>query len=193
MTLSLLIIAAYLLGSVPTGLLLGKLYGIDVRTTGSGNIGATNLYRTVGRRVGILTLIGDCLKGALPVLALKYAAMPSDYAAYIGLAAFCGHVFSVFLKFKGGKGVATALGVFLALSPLAVAAAVVIFAILMMIFRYVSLGSIAAAAVMPVAIKATGGDPIMYRVTIVIALIVIIRHLDNIKRLLAGSENKFKA
>jgi len=102
MTLSLLIIAAYLLGSVPTGLLLGKLYGIDVRTTGSGNIGATNLYRTVGRRVGILTLIGDCLKGALPVLALKYAAMPSDYAAYIGLAAFCGHVFSVFLKFKGG-------------------------------------------------------------------------------------------
>lgn len=193
MTLSILIITAYLLGSIPTGLLLGKLYGIDVRTTGSGNIGATNLYRTVGRKVGVLTLIGDCLKGAIPVLTVTYAGMPNDYAAYVGLAAFCGHVFSVFLKFKGGKGVATALGVFLALSPLSVVIAVAVFAILMMAFRYVSLGSIAAAAVMPVAIKATGSDPIMYRVTIIIALIVIVRHLENIKRLLAGSENKFKA
>lgn len=193
MALAIILIAAYLLGSIPTGLLLGKLYGVDVRTTGSGNIGATNLYRTVGRKVGILTLIGDCLKGAIPVLVVTYAAMPVDYAAYVGLAAFCGHVFSAFLKFKGGKGVATALGVFLALSPLAVAAAVVVFAILMVIFRYVSLGSIAAAAAMPVAIMATGGTPTMRGVTIIISLIVIVRHGENIKRLLAGSENKFKA
>ena len=115
-----MLIGAYLLGSIPTGLLLGKAWGIDVRNEGSGNIGATNLYRTVGRKVGIMTLIGDCLKGLIPVLLVKYFALPAEYAAWVGLAAFCGHVFSVFLRFKGGKGVATALGVFLALSPWAV-------------------------------------------------------------------------
>lgn len=193
MTLSILVITAYLLGSIPTGLLLGKMYGIDVRNSGSGNIGATNLYRTVGRKVGILTLIGDALKGAIPVMVVHFAGMPENYAAFVGLAAFCGHVFSAFLKFKGGKGVATALGVFLALSPISVAAAVAVFAVLMLAFRYVSLGSIAAAAIMPVAIKVTGGTPAIYGVTIAISLIVIIRHKENIKRLLAGSENKFKA
>lgn len=187
------IIGAYLLGSIPTGLLLGKLYGIDVRTSGSGNIGATNLYRTVGRKVGILTLIGDCLKGAIPVLIVPYLNLTGEYAAYMGLAAFCGHVFSIFLKFKGGKGVATALGVFIAISPISVAIAVAIFAILMFSFRYVSLGSIAAAAVMPLAITATGGSNVMRSVTIAISLIVIVRHSENIKRLLAGTENKFKA
>ena len=154
--LMLLLAGAYLLGSIPTGLLLGKLYGIDVRKEGSGNIGATNLYRTVGRKVGVMTLAGDCLKGLLPVLAMKYSTLPVEYAAWVGLAAFCGHVFSVFLKFRGGKGVATALGVFLALSPLAVAIALGVFIALMLIWRYVSLGSINAAAVMPIAVWALG-------------------------------------
>jgi len=188
-----LIAGAYLLGSIPTGLLLGKLYGIDVRKEGSGNIGATNLYRTVGRKVGVYTLIGDCLKGLLPVLAVKYSTMPSDYAAWVGLAAFCGHVFSVFLKFKGGKGVATALGVFLALSPPAVAIAVAVFILLMAIWRYVSLGSVSAAAAMPIAVWALGGGRVLNLVTVLIAVIVIVRHTDNIKRLVAGTENRFKA
>lgn len=184
---------AYLLGSIPTGLLLGKAYGIDVRQEGSGNIGATNLYRTVGRKVGILTLIGDCLKGLLPVVAVKYTALPGDYAAWVGLAAFCGHVFSVFLKFKGGKGVATALGVFLALAPQALAIGVIVFAAVMFIWRYVSLGSICAAAVMPVAVALLEKDRILVVVTLLISLIVTVRHHENIRRLIAGTENRFKA
>ena len=185
--------AAYLLGSIPTGLLLGKAYGIDVRKEGSGNIGATNLYRTVGRKVGVMTLIGDCLKGMLPVMAAHYAAPSADLAAWVGLAAFCGHVFSAFLRFKGGKGVATALGVFLALSPLAVVISLAVFLGLMLKWRYVSLGSVSAAAVMPLAVVALGGGRVLTAVTVVISAIVIIRHRENIQRLLAGTENKFRA
>ncbi len=191
--LTALLAAAYLVGSIPTGLLLGKAYGIDVRKEGSGNIGATNLYRTVGRKVGVITLIGDCLKGLIPVLAVKYSTLPSDYAAWVGLAAFCGHVFSLFLKFKGGKGVATALGVFLALAPMAVAIAIAVFAAFMSAWRYVSLGSIAAAAVMPVAVALRGGGRPLVVVTLLIAVIVIIRHHENIRRLFSGTENRFKA
>jgi acyl phosphate:glycerol-3-phosphate acyltransferase len=193
MILIALLTGAYLLGSVPTGLLLGKAYGIDVRKEGSGNIGATNLYRTVGRTVGVMTLVGDCLKGLLPVLAVKCSTLPVEYAAWVGLAAFCGHVFSVFLRFRGGKGVATALGVFLALSPLAVAIAVGVFVVLMLVWRYVSLGSIAAAAVMPIAVWALGAGRVVGLVTMIVAVIVIIRHTENIKRLVAGTENRFKA
>jgi glycerol-3-phosphate acyltransferase PlsY len=191
--LTLLVTAAYLLGSIPTGLLLGKAYGIDVRKEGSGNIGATNLYRTVGRKVGLLTLFGDCLKGLIPVVVVHTMAFPPDYAAWVGLAAFCGHVFSVFLKFKGGKGVATALGVFLALAPLALAGAVAVFALLMLVWRYVSLGSIGAALVMPVAVALLGGTRSIIIVTLLIAVIVVARHRENITRLLAGTENRFKA
>jgi glycerol-3-phosphate acyltransferase PlsY len=190
--LMLLLTGSYLLGSIPTGLLLGKCYGIDVRKEGSGNIGATNLYRTVGRKVGIMTLVGDCLKGLLPVLAVKLSTLPVEYAAWVGLAAFCGHVFSVFLKFRGGKGVATALGVFLALSPLAVTIALGVFIALMLIWRYVSLSSICAAAVMPIAVWVLGEERVVVIVTIIVALIVIFRHTENIKRLSAGTENKFK-
>ena len=191
--LLMLLVGSYLLGSIPTGLLLGKAYGIDVRKEGSGNIGATNLYRTVGRKVGLMTLVGDCLKGMLPVLAVKFSALPVEYAAWVGLAAFCGHVFSIFLRFRGGKGVATALGVFLALSPLAVAIALVVFLVLMLIWRYVSLGSISAAAVMPVAVWALGEGRVVGGVTMIVAVIVIFRHTENIRRLVAGTESRFKA
>ena len=191
--LTILLVTAYLLGSIPTGLLLGKAYGIDVRNEGSGNIGATNLYRTVGRKVGIITLIGDCLKGVIPVAVVKCSSMPGEYAAWVGLAAFCGHVFSIFLKFKGGKGVATALGVFLALAPLAVGIAVAVFVVLMAVWRYVSLGSIVAAAIMPVAVALLHGSRDLIGVTVLIALIVVIKHHTNIKRLFDGNENRFKA
>jgi len=192
-SLPVMVVAAYLLGSVPTGLLLGKLYGIDVRNTGSGNIGATNLYRTVGRKVGILTLIGDCLKGMIPVLLVSYAGFSFEYAAWVGLAAFLGHVYTVFLKFKGGKGVATALGVFLAISPLAVSIALTVFVLLVLKWRYVSLGSVAAAAVMPAAVYFLDGRGELVVVTLLIAAVVIVKHHQNISRLLAGTENRFKA
>jgi len=185
--------AAYLIGSIPTGLLLGKAYGIDVRKEGSGNIGATNLYRTVGRKVGIITLISDCLKGLLPVVIVKISSLPPELAAWVGLAAFCGHVFSVFLKFRGGKGVATALGVFLALAPLAVAIAMALFAGMMFLWRYVSLASISAAAIMPPAVFFLGESRTICVVTLIISLIVIVRHHENIGRLLSGNESRFKA
>lgn len=188
-----LLVAAYLLGSVPTGLLLGKLCGVDVRREGSGNIGATNLYRTVGRWVGVATLVGDSLKGAVPVLLVGQYLHSPGFAAWVGLAAFCGHVFSLFLRFRGGKGVATALGVFLVLSPLAVAFALALFVGLMLVWRYVSLGSIMAAALMPLTVTLLGGGRDLVLVTLIISLVVIVKHHENIRRLLAGTENRFKA
>lgn len=187
------ILGAYLLGSIPTGLLLGKLYGIDVRKEGSGNIGATNLYRTAGRKVGIITLIGDCLKGLLPVVLAWKLGLLEPMQAWIGLAAFCGHVFSVFLLFKGGKGVATALGVFLALAPLAVLGALAVFILLVAIWRYISLGSIVAAAVMPLIIWFMPHTQQLLIATTLIAAVVIIKHHTNISRLIAGTESRFKA
>lgn len=187
------IAGAYLLGSIPTGLLLGKLYGIDVRQEGSGNIGATNLYRTVGRKVGIWTLLGDCLKGFLPVLLAWKLGLAEPMQAWIGLAAFCGHVFSIFLLFKGGKGVATALGVYLALAPLALLGALALFVILVAVWRYISLGSVAAAAVMPVIIFFRPHTPQLLIATALISAIVIVKHHGNIGRLVAGTESKFKA
>ena len=127
-----LIVFAYLVGSIPTGLLLAKAFGgVDIRESGSGNIGATNVYRTLGRKVGLLTLVGDCLKGVIPVVAAKCLGMPDMWIAAVGLAAFLGHVYTVFLGFKGGKGVATALGVFLAVSPLAVLVALAVFSLIL--------------------------------------------------------------
>jgi glycerol-3-phosphate acyltransferase PlsY len=188
----LLIIAAYLLGSVPTGLLLGKALGVDIRTSGSGNIGATNVYRTLGRRVGGITLIGDCLKGLIPVLAALWLDLPDIWVAAAGLAAFLGHVYTVFLYFKGGKGVATALGVFLGTSPLAVLIAFAIFAIILWKWRYVSLASIIAAGAMPLIVAIIDRRPLIIVMTLLIAALVIWKHSGNIARLRAGTENKFK-
>ncbi|ABB33235.1 protein of unknown function DUF205 [Geobacter metallireducens RCH3] len=189
----LLLAGAYLLGSIPTGLLLAKAAGVDIRTTGSGNIGATNVYRTLGRSVGIATLVGDCLKGLIPVLAAKYLGMTDLWIALAGLAAFLGHVYTVFLGFKGGKGVATALGVFLGLAPLAVLIALGIFVAVVATSRYISLGSITAAAAMPPVVAFLSGRPPLVGVTVVIALLVIWKHRENIQRLRAGTENRFKA
>lgn len=190
----LLILCAYLLGSVPTGLLLARVFGgVDIRTKGSGNIGATNVYRTLGRKIGILTLVGDCLKGMIPVLAAKALEFPDIWIAAVGVAAFLGHIFPVFLGFKGGKGVATALGVFLAASPLAVLAALGVFIIVLVVWRFVSLASITAAAFMPALSALIDGKPMIVAMSLCIAAIVIFKHKDNIKRLRNGTENKFRA
>jgi acyl phosphate:glycerol-3-phosphate acyltransferase len=189
----LLISGAYLLGSIPTGLLLAKASGVDIRTTGSGNIGATNVYRTLGRTVGILTLVGDCLKGLVPVLVAQGLGMGDAMIAAAGAAAFLGHVYTVFLGFKGGKGVATALGVFLGVSPASVGLALVIFIAVVAGWRYISLGSITAAAAMPFIVTALDRRPPVIAMAAGIALLVIWKHRDNITRLRAGTESKFTA
>ena len=188
----LLILGAYLLGSIPTGLLLARAAGVDIRTSGSGNIGATNVYRTMGRTVGILTLVGDCLKGLIPVLVAQRLEMGDAMIAAVGTAAFLGHVYTIFLGLKGGKGVATALGVFLGISPASVGIAVVIFITVVAAWRYISLGSITTAAAMPFIITLLDRRPLIIAMTAVIALLVIWKHRENIARLREGTESKFK-
>ena len=187
------LICAYLLGSVPTGLLLARAFGVNIRETGSGNIGATNVYRTMGRKIGIITLVGDCLKGLIPVLVAKWFGLPEVWIAAVGLAAFLGHVYTIFLRFKGGKGVATALGVFLGTAPLSLLGGVAVFALVLYKWRFVSAASIAAAAFIPVAVTVVTGKPELIAMSCVIAAIVIFRHRENISRLRAGTESKFKA
>ena len=191
----LVLLAAYLIGAIPTGLLLTRLVGGgDIRKSGSGNIGATNVYRTVGRKLGALTLVGDAAKGALPVLAaiflLNYD--PSRTGA-VAVAAFLGHCFPIYLGFKGGKGVATALGIYLVLSPLAVLCAFLLFVGLVWKWRFISLGSIGAAAAIPLLVWLFEGSLPLLLATLVISCIVILRHRTNIQRLMHGNENKFKA
>lgn len=194
-TFIIVLLAAYLIGAIPTGLLLTKLTGGgDIRQSGSGNIGATNVYRTAGRKLGVLTLIGDALKGALPVLAaITLLNYDDSHAGAVAVAAFLGHCYPVYLGFKGGKGVATALGIYLVLSPLAVLGAFLTFAGLVWKWRYISLGSISAAAAIPLLVWLTGGSLPLLLTTLVISGIVILRHRSNIQRLLQGNENKFKA
>ena len=190
----LLIIGAYLLGSVPTGLLLAKAFSdVDIRTTGSGNIGATNVYRTLGKKLGVMTLAGDCLKGLLPVLGAKMLHLDPRWVAAVGLAAFLGHIYTVFLGFKGGKGVATALGVFLAVSPLSILGALAVFIGVLYRWRYVSLASMAAAAVVPSLVAFFERTPAHTLMAMVVAALVIWRHRENIRRLREGSESRFKS
>ncbi len=190
--------AAFLSGSVPWSWLLGKFKGIDIRKEGSGNTGATNLFRTCGKGVGITGLLLDALKGALPVLAAKQGIpgiLPpvGDWAiALTAIFAVIGHVFSPWLGFKGGKGVATTLGVLLILSPMTTALALAVFVFVMLLTRYVSLGSISAAAVVIpfVFIFEPGRLPVQIIICFV-AVLIIVRHKSNIVKLLHGEENKF--
>jgi acyl phosphate:glycerol-3-phosphate acyltransferase len=186
----LLIAFAYLLGSVPVGILLAKMKGTDPRKVGSGNIGATNVMRAAGKVTGALTLIGDILKGFLPVAAAFMLDKPSLVVAAVGLAAFLGHLFPIFLKFKGGKGVATALGVYLGLDPLAVLIAVIIFVLLLLKWRFVSLGSLVGVAAMPLLLYLRNIPNQYIYLVLIIGILIFIKHKDNIRRLIAGTENK---
>lgn len=193
MTLILLILAAYLIGAIPTGVLLTKMTGSeDIRKAGSGNIGATNVYRVAGRKLGVLTLVGDCLKGVIPVLAaVQYFSLADGPLALVALAAFIGHCYPVYLGFKGGKGVATALGIFLVLSPLSILCALFLFAAVLWKWRYISLSSISAAAAIPFLVIALERSLPLFAATLVIAAIVIWRHRSNIERLRSGGESRF--
>jgi len=187
----LLIIASYFIGAIPTGVILAKAFaGRDIRQEGSGNIGATNVTRVLGKKVGALTLVGDLLKGFLPVWAGFAITGSINVACLMGLAAFLGHLFPIYLGFKGGKGVATALGVFLFLSPSVVLIEVVIFAAAVAIWKYVSLGSMLAAGTMPVLLYLLSYPMPVVLLSILFAILIIIKHRSNIQRLLSGTESK---
>jgi glycerol-3-phosphate acyltransferase PlsY len=184
---------AYLLGSIPIGFILGAWAGVDVRKSGSGNVGATNVARVLGKRQGVCTLIADVGKGWVPVFIALQLGFTPTVAAFVGVAAFLGHLFPVFLKFKGGKGVATALGVFLALAPLATVILIVLFAIVMLVSRTVSLSSMIAAAAAPAVFWCFSYDAVLIATSALLAMMIILRHRSNIQRLLAGTEPKFSA
>lgn len=191
----LIMIAIYLIAAIPTGVVLARLMGgEDVRQKGSGNIGATNVYRVAGKLAGVLTLVGDTLKGFLPLLAFKTWLEPTPTQLGIASAvAILGHCYPVYLKFKGGKGVATALGIFLVLSPKAVFFALIVFILTVTITRYISLGSVLAALSAPLVILFLNHQQPIFLATLFIAALVIWRHNSNIRRLLDGTENRFKA
>jgi glycerol-3-phosphate acyltransferase PlsY len=189
------LVASYLVGAIPTSHLVSRsLAKIDLRQHGSGNLGATNLYRVLGWKYAVPVGLFDIAKGAIPVL--LFAPQVSRSMLYVlacGVAAIIGHVFSVFVRFKGGKGVATAAGVMLALTPLALGVAAAVWAIVLMLTGYVSLASIAAAAALPPAVYLLERPetPELLWVDGLIALGVIILHRRNIERLLKGTENRF--
>ena len=188
---TLAILLSYVLGSVPTGLWLGlRLRGVDIRKHGSKNIGATNTLRVLGKGLGAAALAADMAKGAI---AVKLIATMSDWThapLVCGLAAIAGHTLSVFLKFRGGKGVATSGGVFLSLAPIATLIALASFILVVAATRMASAGSVVAALVMAVSVYLLPHDTVLRGVTIGVALLVVVRHRSNIQRILSGTENK---
>ena len=189
--------SAYLLGALPFSVWIARARGVDVRKVGSGNPGATNVLRAAGRGAGVLALACDAGKGVLAVVIARLVMTSPAWWGWAALAAVCGHVFSVFLAFRGGKGVATAAGALGAVSPHALAAALVVFVATVALTRYVSLGSMLGALAFPVAqwwLAPTDLDRgvriELLVATSLIALLVLVRHGANLKRLLAGTENK---
>lgn len=207
--IALIVIQAYLLGSIPFGLLVARSRGMDIRQHGSGNIGATNVWRVLGKKYGLITFLCDAAKGWLAVvIGMKLAAMfapgiartAADTAAYAGIAAalgcIIGHSFPIWLGFKGGKGVATSLGVVFGMLPLASLVIFAVWGIVLKLTRYVSLASIMAALSLPVTVLAmlllgwVEGWGLFY-FSLAAMLLVVIRHRENVRRLIAGTENRF--
>jgi glycerol-3-phosphate acyltransferase PlsY len=191
-------VCAYLLGSIPFGLLLGRLFGAaDIRKSGSGNIGATNVARVAGPLAGVLTLLLDAAKGAFAVVfAARLSNQSSTMMMIAGLCALVGHCFPIWLGFRGGKGVATASGIFLVLCPLAFLGGAILFLLVVLYWRFVSLASISAAAAMPMLVYflwAPHHAP-PYTITfgsLAAALLIVYKHDENIQRLVQGDEPKF--
>jgi acyl phosphate:glycerol-3-phosphate acyltransferase len=184
-------IFSYLLGSIPTGYIVGALSGIDIRKAGSGNIGATNVARVVGKKRGLLTLIVDVGKGFIPVFVAGRLGLSDTAMALVAILAFSGHLYPVFLKFQGGKGVATALGALLALAPMATVILMVVFALVAVSSRLVSLSSIVAALAAPITLWSLFYSPNVIATGVFFAVMITVRHRDNIQRLFAGTEPRF--
>jgi glycerol-3-phosphate acyltransferase PlsY len=191
-----LVIGSYLLGSIPFGLIIGrKVRGLDITQVGSGNIGAANVAREVGMVWGIITLVCDALKGFIPVAAAASllgvsAGLTEAVQGLVGLTALLGHQFPVYNLRKGGKGVATALGVFLAISPVSCLLSGALFLMVVAMKRYTSLGSMTGALSMPVWLFIGGHSDFLIITAIAIALIIVLRHKDNISRLARGRERR---
>lgn len=190
----LFVVLSYLIGSISTGVIIAKyIYKIDLKSVGSGNIGATNVMRALGKKMGILTLIGDALKGVIPTLfATLYQPFPINQQLifFCALAAFLGHLFPFYLKFKGGKGVATALGIAIVLFPLQTLLCAIVFFAVVLKTRIVSISSILAALSLPIFVSFKAQSGYMLSLAIIISVLVIFKHKDNIHRLLEGKENK---
>jgi acyl phosphate:glycerol-3-phosphate acyltransferase len=199
LTTLLLLVAAYLLGSIPFGLIVTRILGAkDVRAHGSGNIGATNVSRVLGPAAGILTLLLDAGKGSAAVwLAERVTDQSANAMMFAGLGALLGHCFPLWLKFKGGKGVATALGVYVVLCPLAALVACILFVLVVLFWRYVSLGSLSATAAMPLLVYflwAPGHAPplVISLGTLLAAVLIFYKHDANLQRLVDGTEPKYR-
>ncbi len=194
MSLFAAIVIAYLLGSVPFAFIVARQWGpgggVDLRTAGSGNLGATNVARTSGIAAGVVVALLDMAKGAAGVILAERLDGSTAAAAAAGLAAIVGHVYPVWLRFRGGKGVATACGVFAVLAPLAAAIALAIFAAAVSLTRYVSLGSILAAVALPPLAYTMGSPPIVVEMSLAVAALIIFRHRSNVARLFAGTERR---
>ncbi len=184
------VVVAYLMGSIPTGVLIGRAVGIDLRAHGSGNIGATNAVRTLGMRLGLVVFVADVLKSALPVLLAKTALgetwAQGPWFSLIALAAVLGHVFPPWLGFRGGKGVATALGVFLALAPVLAGFALVVYGITLAIARVSAIASLTATTVLLVLVPLWSRDPWLTALAVCVGAIVWWRHRDNVEQLRAA-------
>ena len=192
MNQAIVLVVAYLLGSIPFAYLAGRLNGVDLRTVGSGNLGATNVFRTLGRTVGIVVMVLDIAKGALAVLIAQWVVGGAWWPIAAGALAILGHVFPVWTGFKGGKGVAVGAGALIGLVPAASGVLIVLWLLLVVLTRYVSVASIVCAlAAAPLAWAF--GAPWSYVAFIALAaLFVIIKHRENITRLLAGTENRIQ-
>ena len=193
MLLILLPLGGYLLGSVSSAVLVSKLMGLpDPRQSGSGNPGATNVLRLGNKSAAALTLLADVLKGVLPVLIAKYLDADTTGIALAGLGAFLGHLFPVFFGFAGGKGVATSLGIFLALNPLIAGSQVALWALMALVFRYSSLAALVTALATPVLLAWQMDDPVLTGLGIILAALLVFRHRANIVRLVQGNESKIQ-
>ena len=189
-----LIVLGYLVGSIPFGLVIGKVAGVDVRTSGSGNIGATNVNRLLGKKMGAITLLADAGKAVVPMLVARWFLAESAHLVVYatGGAAFLGHLYPIYLKFRGGKGVATALGIFIYIQPLAVLFCVALFVGVVKVSGYVSLGSLLASALMPILAWSFDGVTPAFYLALFVAVLIWIKHHENIRRLLNHEENSFK-
>ncbi len=189
-------IASYLIGAIPFGLMVGRLAGIDVRLSGSGNIGATNVARLLGKKFGVVTLVLDCLKGFLPIYLASRLLPESPYREIVlllcGIMAVVGHMFPLYLGFKGGKGVATGLGVFLFLSPAAIGISLLVFVAAVGLSGFVSVGSLLASGLFPLWLWLLGQPAASIATGAVIALLIWIKHQENIARLIRGQEKSWK-
>ena len=188
---ALLAVAAYLLGSIPAGLVVSHIFhGVDVRQQGSGNIGTANVLRVAGRRAAIMTLLFDAAKGFFPVVAARALGLPLWVLLLTGAAAVIGHNWSIFLRGRGGKGIATSLGVFAALAPLAMLLALGVYILVLLVSRYASLASLLMMLSIPLWLGMLDYSPIYWLFAAALALLAIYRHRANIRRLLSGTELK---